>query len=138
PHDLQPIDREARQVAEAGISGADVVDGDLYADLPQSCNRVQVAQLPRHQYAFRHFQLQAFDGKAGRAKDTTDAIHEVAGAKLERGNVDAEDDGRAARVDPRQRGCAGPLEDLVADRAHEQHILPDAETCRRRRAWPAG
>ena len=58
PVDLDEVDREFLQVAQARITGAEVVDRQAHAQRLQFGQRFHRLGWPVHQLAFRHFQFQ--------------------------------------------------------------------------------
>ena len=62
--DLQLLDGKHLEVAERGIAGAEIVDGQLDAQIAQTFENI-LAAFNRHDHRFGQFQLQALRRQAG-------------------------------------------------------------------------
>ena len=56
--DLERVDRHAFQLAQVGMSGAEIVDVDMQAALAQGIEHVEGTRRILHRRALGHFQLQ--------------------------------------------------------------------------------
>src|SRR5690554_6346928 len=66
PVQLDLVDRQVAQVAEAGEAGAEVVQGSAYPHPPDLVDKVDGLPLPVQQDAFGHLELQVLRGKPAR------------------------------------------------------------------------
>ncbi|HEY4230178.1 MAG TPA: hypothetical protein VGO79_08390, partial [Thermoanaerobaculia bacterium] len=63
--DLQDVDRQALQVGERRVSGAEVVDADVEAQVPQGPQGVDRRADVGHQHALGHLEAHQVGGHAG-------------------------------------------------------------------------
>ena len=83
--DLQCMQREAMEVAERGIAGAEVIDGHLHAAiLDVSQNYAGLADV-FHQQALSQFKLQQLRADPRFQQNAVDHFHQVILAELTRG-----------------------------------------------------
>ena len=75
--DLEPLDREALQITEAGIAGAEVVDGHPQPQRSERLEPVQRLVGIAQQDALGQLQLQQRWGQTGRAQHTGDLLDKL-------------------------------------------------------------
>jgi hypothetical protein len=119
PVDLDSIEREAPQVAERGVSRAEVVHRDAHAALSQFPQHRQRLIGVAHQDRFGDLQFQPLRLEPGIGERTMDLAHERALGKLHGRNVD----GHADAGGPGRRIAAGLGQYPAADRDDQTRLL---------------
>ncbi len=114
--DLQLIDREALQVAETGVAGAEVIDGDLHAERLQFVQHGDVLFGIVHGEALGQLHLQALSRQAGVGQCLGNGLHDVVMPKLPRRHVDRDHHRRQALQAPDLCLLAGAVQRPAADR----------------------
>src|SRR5260221_2090534 len=87
PVDLKAIDRQAREVAQVRIAGAEIVDGDLHPQLLQAIKDGDRPLAALDQHAFGELELEIARLEARCAQGALDGIHETGTAELDRKSV---------------------------------------------------
>src|SRR6266853_4738088 len=88
--DLKAIDRQAREVAQARIARAEIVDGDLHSQLLQAVEDGDGPVAALDQHTLGELELEIARLEAGRAQGALDGIHETGTAELLRRDVHGE------------------------------------------------
>ena len=88
--DLQGGDREAPQVGQRAVPGAEVVDGDLDADLLQSLERDLRGIRITHDSAFRHLEDQRVSRQAGAGQRRYDGRLEAGMGQMLSRHIDSD------------------------------------------------
>src|SRR6187551_1927524 len=88
PVDLERIDRQLGQVAQRGIAGAEVVNGDIH---PQISDRLQTADIACdivHDGAFRYLEVEGVRREPALVYGKPHDVDEVLLPQLDGGDVD--------------------------------------------------
>ena len=125
--DLELVEREAPQVEQARIAGAEIVEREAHADRFQAQHRefrgLQIAE----QRAFGEFEFQAVGVEVGFRKHAFDQLDEVGAAELQRRDVDGDGQpGPGAAVE------AGAPQHIFAELDDQPGVLGDRNELRRR------
>ena len=129
--DLQHVDGKAPQVAEAGVAGAEIVQGQADAhglDLLQGFHGfVDVL----HQHAFGDFQFQLGGRQAGVLEDGGQVVDEVPLAKVDRRDVHRHAQGRQAHLAPGLGLCTGLAQYPLSQAYDQAAVFGDRNKLRR-------
>src|SRR3569833_1363067 len=105
---LERVHREALQVGERGVAGAEVVDSDANPELLETKDGELAGRSIRHSDALSDLQLKHVGGRAGFPQDALDRGHEVWVDELPRREIHTHDQGAVRAVSaPRLRLAAG-------------------------------
>src|SRR6266853_149410 len=88
--DLKAIDRQAREVAQVRIAGAEIVDGDLHPQLLQAIKDGDRPLAALDQHAFGELELEIARLEARCSQGALDGLHETGTAELLRRDVHGE------------------------------------------------
>ena len=105
--DFQDIHRQALQVGHRGITGAEVVDRDLCAHLPQLTEHRNRVGAFVHEQAFGDLDFQRRSRRAGLPQRLLDDVNQVAAAELASGVIDGDPGWIQARRSPGRMLRAG-------------------------------
>ena len=120
---FQGVDREALQVAQAGVAGAEVVDRQADAHVGQFLQGGGGAGRVRHDHAFRDFQLELGGVAAGFGQDLAHQLDQVLLVELARGQVHGDGQRRQAGLAPGHQLLAGGAQHPGADLDDEPGLL---------------
>src|SRR2546425_571309 len=132
PVDLQGVDRQPREVAEARVAGAEVVHRDLppeLLELPEDRNRF-LAVVDQH--SFGKLELQARRADPPLAQRACDQVCKTRAVKLPGRDVHADTWCRVPAGVPFEKLAAGRNEGPFAKRADQVRLLGDRDELRRR------
>src|SRR5712671_5376925 len=82
PVDLQPVEREFLQIAQAGIAGAEIVEDDSNPEILDPAENLEGLLVVHDQDVFRHLELEQRRGTARAPEDRHERRYEVARLKL--------------------------------------------------------
>src|SRR6266853_3063616 len=123
--DLQAVDRQPRQIAQARIACAEIVHGDLHAERFQAIQDVGRLLPILDQDALGELELKTPGLKLGRAQGALHGLDETGAAELPRGNVYREAQRGVARLVP-GLDLATTLDDSeLAQRVDQVGVLGD-------------
>ena len=94
--DLHAVDREAAQVVERRVAGAEIVDGDLHAHLAQAVQRGDRARRVLHGQALGDLQLEIARRQAGALQRRGDHLRQIAVLELARREIHGHAQARVA------------------------------------------
>ncbi len=117
--DLQDVDREQFQVAEAGIAGAEIVNRQHHAHRLEFEQGGDTAVNIAHQHAFGNFQFQAGRCEASFGEHRAHTGDEVLVAKFQGRDIDGDGAAIEPGLFPAHRLAAGFMQDPAPDR-HDQ------------------
>ena len=117
--DLDLVEREALQVGQRRISGAEIVHRDPDPERPQLMQHRKRGLLVVQQYALGDLDLQPRGCKAGSRERADDHLHQAGTAKLDRRNID----GDVKIVRPLRGGGAGLPDHPLAHRDDEADLF---------------
>ena len=127
--DLELVEREAAQIEQARIAGAEIVEREPHAQRLEAEHRelrgVDIAE----QRAFGDFELEPGRIEAGFGEDALDHVDEVGAAELQRRDVDRDGDAR-----PRLAVEAGAAQHPFAERDDQPAVLGDRNELGRARS----
>src|SRR5882757_9788438 len=130
--DLQAVDGQPRQIAQARIACAEIVHGDLHAERFQAIQDVGCLLAILDQDALGELELQTPGLKLGRAHGALHGLDEAGAAKLPGGNVYGETQWSVARLVP-GLDLATALDDSeLAERVDQIGVLGDGHELHRR------
>ena len=126
--DLDLVERQALQVAEARVAGAEIVERDAHAEIAdlvqEQARRARVLE----QHRLGDFDLEPARVEAGFAQHLLDRLDDVAAAELAGRQVD----GHAHMVRPRRARPAGLAQHPFAEIDDQAHFLGDGNELGRR------
>ena len=85
--DLDLVERQGVEIAEAGIAGAEIVQGDPHAHLPHFLDEAARHRLVVEQGRLRHLDLQAISRQVRCLQRFADVVDDVAIAEVPRRQV---------------------------------------------------
>src|SRR5690606_27421433 len=121
--DLESIDGEALEVAQARVTRAEVIDGDLHAEVVELVQHGDEAFRIVHHGAFGKLDLEIARCELGAIERLRDRVHEIVVAKLACRDINRHDERRQSRILPRLVLRAGRLKHPLADRRNEPDLL---------------
>ena len=124
---LEHVDREAAQVGQAGIAGAEVVDRDLHPQRLQLAQHGGGAFHVFDQGAFGQLQLQVAGCQPGRLQRGADFADEAGLGQLARRDIHRHPHRLAEAGDQALGGAAGFVQHPAADRVDQAGFLGDAD-----------
>ena len=130
--DLQRGDRQALQVGERGVSGAEIVEGEPYAEVEAFVDDARNAGQILQRAGFQDLQLQvAAPDRAVAREQIAQAVDEVRLLQLSRADIDADRNVQSALA-PAFLGRERRVDDPFAD-VHRCPVILDERKKRRRR-----
>ena len=121
--DLQLGGRQALQVQQARIAGAEVVDGNGHAQAGQALEHRQAGLGVTHGRRFGHFQRQAGRRHVVPGERAAHRLDQAGMRELQRRDVHGDSPVALARVDPFAHLAAGFVDDPVADRQDQAGLF---------------
>src|ERR1700733_7172758 len=112
---FESVQRQRLKVAEAGVAGAKVIDGDAYAQVAELLQLGGCASKVGDDPAFGNFQLQEFGRKAAALQGLGDFGTEVGTRQLLTGDIGEDFDRRYFSSAPSHRLAAYLLNDPITD-----------------------
>ena len=117
---------ERPQIVERGIAGAEIVDGETHAELPQAGKRGAVLLRRLHQDRLCQLELEMLGRDVeARQRARYDAVEVGGELELGAGQVDREDRDANLAIEPAPQLGAGTLDDPMADRNDASRGLRD-------------
>src|SRR5918996_5545440 len=120
--DLDRVEREFLQVAEARVAGAEIVHGDAHAEVAKPSEGGEHARGIGQKNAFGDLELEPRRVEAGVLECAADELDQIAVAKLDRREVDRDSD-----LGPGGGPSAGRAQDLLAERKDQAGVLGDRD-----------
>src|SRR5712691_9687205 len=130
--DLQAVDRQPRQVAQARIACAEIVHGDLHAERFQAIQNIGCLLPILDQHALGELELQTARLELGRAHGALHGFDEAGAAELARGNVYGKAQRSVARLVPGLDLAATLDHGELAQRVDQVRVLGDRHELYRR------
>src|ERR1035441_6575056 len=113
---LQRVKAQLRQVAEAGVSRAEVVDREAYADASEKLNRFGGPADANQHRRLGQFNFQQIRIEPGPLQRFEYLVHKRVASELDTGDVDCYLNGVTSERLPADGLGAGPLHDVGAER----------------------
>src|SRR5579863_60899 len=124
---LEPIHRKALEVRETRVARAEVIHGDLHAELFQLIQHRDELRRIVHDHALGQLELEKMRIEAARLQRFRDGLREILLAELTRRDVHRDDDRRQSGILPCLVLRAGALEDPFADRHDEAGLFGERD-----------
>ncbi len=129
--DLDLVDRQALEVREAGIAGAEIVDGELHAHALEPLEGVLDGVHVAQQHGLGELEVEQVGRQAGFRQGRLDAVEQVAAPELQDGEVHRHPD-RMAEGEPGARLPAGLFQHPFADGDDQAAALGQGDEFHRR------
>ena len=121
--DLDLVEREAAQIGERRVAGAEVVHRDAHAEPAQLMQRRQRVGLVLQQHRFGDLEVEPARREAGRGERAERDLHQVAALELHRRQIDRDAD----RLGPARGLRAGGAQHPLAERDDQAGLLGERD-----------
>ena len=121
--DLERVDREALELRQRRVAGAEIVDGHAHAHGLDGAELLGRPSDIAHHHAFCDFELEQFRGHARILQHGDEVLQPIFVGELARRQVDRHAHGRQARTQPGDILCTRSLQHPLADRNDQSRSL---------------
>lgn len=129
--ELEGIEEELGQIAEAGVAGTEVVHGNADAAAGEAADEVGGAFDAGEGGGLGEFKLEQAGAEAGAAEGLLDFFEEGIAGELDAGDVDGDLNGAAGATLPGEAFDAGAIEDVSAELDDEAALFGDGDEAHR-------